>query len=175
MNRGSRNGWEQRAHGTSAKAGDRTEGLGSGASNGLPKIGKRPGDGPCRACGKTSHWSREYPTRQPRHDGGAMGSRAATMVAITREDPGWSDAEGIGDTAAESLDNMEGSALQASVVAAFKVEQGASSGGKDMQAFDVRHKRTCLDRETGRVRRKLVLTDAWRQHVAVTGISLYDC
>ena len=49
---------------------------------------------------------------------------------------------------------------------AVKVEQGASGGGKDMQAFDVRCKCTRLDRETGRVRRKLVLTDAWRQHVA---------
>ena len=73
------------------------------------------------------------------------------MVATTHEDPGWSDAEGIGDTAAESLDHVEGSALRASVAAAFKVEQGASDGGKDMQAFDIRRKRTRLDREIGHV------------------------
>ena len=88
------------------------------------------------------------------------------MVAIPHEDPGWSDAEGIGDTAAESLDHVEGSALRVSVAAVFKVEQGASGGGKDMQASDVRRKRTRLDHETGRVRCKPVLTDVWHQHVA---------
>ena len=88
------------------------------------------------------------------------------MVATTHEDPRWSDAEGIGDTAAKSLDHVEGSVLRASVAAAFKGEQGAAGGGKDMQAFDIRRKRTCLDHEIGRIRRKPVLTDAWHQHVA---------
>ena len=113
--------------------------------------GKRLGDGPCYACGKTGHWSGECPTRQPRCDGRAVGSRTATVVAITREDPSWSDAKGIGHAVVEGLNHVEGSVLRASVAAAFKVDQGTSGGGQDVQAFDVRRKRTRLGHETGRI------------------------
>lgn len=59
-----------------------------------------------------------------------------------------------------------GSALHASVAAAFGSVGECSGAGHNVQAFDVRRKHMRVDWEAGRVRRKPVLTDVWRQHVA---------
>ena len=111
-------------------------------------------DGPCRVCGRKGHWGRECLDRASKHGNKVPERGAARVAAIVKEDPTdpWDEVEPIvaaGD-----------GALRATLTTSGGREDGAV-----LQAYDAKRKRTRMERDAG-TRRKPVLTDEWRRHVA---------